>query len=154
MNELGRTDLVSHRIYIEEVPPIRSRPYSVPPNEQTFIKEEIQQIIKHKLIRPSDSPWTSPVVLVKKKNGKLRFCVDYRKLNKVTKHDSYPLPRINELLGALKQSAYYTTLDLASGFWQIEMHPRDREKTAFTSRFGLYEFNVMPFGLTNAPAMF
>lgn len=65
-----------------------------------------------------------------------------------------PLPRINELLGALKQSAWYTTLDLASGFWQIEMHPRDREKTAFTSRFGLYEFNVMPFGLTNAPATF
>ena len=77
INELGRTDLVSHRIFTEDVPPIRSRPYSIPPSEQTFIKEEIQRMMKHKLIRPSNSPWTSPVVLVKKKNGKLRFCVDY-----------------------------------------------------------------------------
>ena len=77
INELERTNLVSHRIFTEDVPPIRSRPYSIPPSEQTFIKEKIQRMMKHKLIRPSNSSWTSPVVLVKKKNSKLRFCVDY-----------------------------------------------------------------------------
>ena len=81
INELGRTNLVTHRIYTEDVPPINSRPYSIPPSEQTFVKEEIQRMLDNKLIQPSNSPWTSPIVLVRKKNGKLRFCVDYRKLN-------------------------------------------------------------------------
>src|SRR6185437_14184174 len=90
--DLGRTDLVTHRIYTEEGPPIRSRPYSSSPTEQIFIKEEIQHMLDTKLIQPSSSPWTSPVVLVRKKNGKLRFCVDYWKLNSVTKKDAYPLP--------------------------------------------------------------
>jgi Reverse transcriptase (RNA-dependent DNA polymerase) len=107
-----------------------------------------------KLIRPSSSPWTSPVVLVRKKNGKLRFCVDYRKLNGITKKDAYPLPRIDDMLNTLKGSKWFSTLDLASGYWQVAMHPRDREKTAFVTRYGIYEFNVMPFGLCNAPATF
>jgi hypothetical protein len=154
MNELGRTNLVSHRIYTEDVPPIRSRPYSIPPSEQDFVKEELQRMIDNGLIRPSDSPWTSPVVLVKKKNGKLRFCVDYRKLNAITKKDAYPLPRIDEMLNALSGSQWFSTLDLASGYWQVAMHPNDREKTAFVTRYGTYEFNVMPFGLCNAPATF
>jgi len=154
INKLGRTDLVSHRIFTKDVPPIRSRPYSIPPSEQTFIKEEIQRMMKHKLIRPSNSPWTSPVVLVKKKNGKLRFCVDYRKLNNITKKDAYPLPRIDEMLNTLTESHWFSTLDLASGYWQVAMHPRDKEKTAFVTRYGTYEFNVMPFGLCNAPATF
>jgi hypothetical protein len=152
--ELGRTDLVTHRIYTEEGPPIRSRPYSSSPTEQTFIKEEIQRMLDSGLIRPSSSPWTSPVVLVRKKNGKLRFCVDYRKLNSITKKDAYPLPRIDEMLNTLKGSKWFSTLDLASGYWQVAMHPTDREKTAFVTRYGIYEFNVMPFGLCNAPATF
>ena len=154
MNELGRTNLVSHRIYTEDVPPIRSRPYSIPPSEQDFVKEELQRMIDNGLIRPSDSPWTSPVVLVKKKNGKLRFCVDYRKLNAITKKDAYPLPRIDEMLNALSGSQWFSTLDLASGYWQVAMHSNDREKTAFVTRYGTYEFIVMPFGLCNAPATF
>ena len=111
-------------------------------------------MLEHKLIRPSDSPWTSPVVLVRKKNGKLRFCVDYRKVNAVTKKDAYSLPRIDEMLNALAGCSWFSTLDLASGYWQVAMDPRDREKTAFTTRYGIYEFNVMPFGLCNAPATF
>ena len=154
ITELGRTSLVTHRIYTEDVPPIRSRPYSIPPSEQTFVKEELQRMLDNKLIRPSDSPWTSPVVLVRKKNGKLRFCVDYRKLNAITKKDAYPLPRIDEMLNALAGSSWFSTLDLASGYWQVAMEPRDREKTAFITRYGIYEFNVMPFGLCNAPATF
>lgn len=153
-NGLGRTDLVTHHIYTEDVPPIHSRPYSVPTNEQDFIKQEIQRMLVNKLIQTSESPWTSPVVLVKKKNGKLRFCVDYRKLNNITKKDAYPLPRIDEMLDTLSGSKWFSTLDLASGYWQVQMHPKDREKTAFVTRYGMYEFNVMPFGLCNAPATF
>ena len=104
ITELGRTDLVTHKIYTENVPPIRSRPYSVAPTEQAFIKDEIQRMLDNGLIRPSNSPWTSPVVLVKKKNGNVRFCVDYRRVNAVTKKDAYPLPRIDEMLNILKGS--------------------------------------------------
>ena len=106
------------------------------------------------LIRPSNSPWTSPVVLVKKKNGTSRFCVDYRKVNAISKKDAYPLPRIDEMLNTLKGSRWFSTLDLASGYWQVAMDPQDREKTAFVTRHGTYEFNVMPFGLCNAPVTF
>ena len=106
------------------------------------------------LISLSKSPWSSPVVLVKKKNRKLRLCIDYRKLNKITKRDVYLLPRIDEILDTLKGAKWFSTLDLASGYWQIEMKSEDREKTAFITKFGLYEFNVMLFGLTNAPATF
>ena len=125
INELGRTNLVTHRIYTEDVPSINSRPYSIPPSEQTFVKEEIQQMLDNKLIQPSNSPWTSPVVLVRKKNSKLCFCVDYRKLNAITKKDAYPLPRIDEMLNTLAGSNWFSTLDLASGYWQVTMHPRD-----------------------------
>ena len=106
------------------------------------------------VIEPSRSPWASPVVLVRKRDGTHRFCVDYRALNAVTKPDSFPLPRIDDLLDQLGSSKYFSTVDLASGFWQIRMHPTAQEKTAFVTHQGLYEFRVMPFGLTNAPAVF
>jgi hypothetical protein len=126
----------------------------MPPDEQNFIKEEIERMLESNIIQPSESPWASPVVLVRKKNGKLRFCVDYRRLNNVTKKDAYPLPRIQEMLNALSGSQWFSTLDLASGYWQVMMDPKDREKTAFITKYGTYEFNVMPFGLCNAPATF
>jgi len=106
------------------------------------------------LIKPSNSPWSSPVVVVEKKNGKLRLCVDYRKLNNVTKKDSYPLPRIDDMLETLSGSQWFSSLDLASGFWQVELDQTTKEKTAFVTKFGIYEFEVMPFGLCNAPATF
>ena len=105
-------------------------------------------------IQESSSSWTSPVVLVKKKNGETRFCVDYRKLNRITRKNCHPLPRIDNLLDFFQGSTCFTTLDLASGYWQIEINSADCEKTAFIMDQGIYKFNVMPFGLTNALATF
>ena len=114
----------------------------------------VHDMLQRGIIEPSDSPWSSPVVLVRKRNGELRFCVDYRLLNGHTRKDSYPLPRIDATLEALSGSTCFSTLDLQSGYWQIDMHPDDKDKTAFTTGKGLWNFRTMPFGLCNAPATF
>eukprot|EP00731_Ephydatia_muelleri_P033860 Em0040g10a len=118
------------------------------------MNEEVRKMLSRGVIRPSSSPWSSPVVMVRKKNGSWRFCIDYRKLNAVTHQDAYPLPRIDATLESLAGSTLFTTLDLASGYWQVEIKEDDKEKTAFSTEKGHFEFNVMPFGLTNAPATF
>src|SRR5271170_3262103 len=150
----GRTDLITHSIVTDNTLPIKQRPYRLFPTEHDFVAKELDQMLEQGIIQPSQSPWAFPIVLVKKKNGKMRFCVDYRKLNKVIKRDAYPLPRIDEILDSLGKAKWFTSLDLASGYWQVEMNSDDREKTAFTTKQGIFEFNVMPFGLTNAPATF
>src|SRR5256886_11943601 len=153
-NDFRRTSEVTHSIDTREAKPIKQRFYRTSYQNQLFIKEEIQRLLEAGLIIPSNSQWTSPVVVVEKKNGKKRLCVDYRKLNKVTKKDCYPLPRIDDMLETLSGAQWFTSLDLASGFWQVELDPKDREKSTFITRFGTYEFVVMPFGLCNAPATF
>ena len=102
-------------------------------------------MLEQKIIEPSSSPWLSPVVLVKKKDGTLRFCIDFRKLNNITKKNVYPIPRINDTLDSLSGSKFFSALDLASGYWQIPMDPTTKEKSAFITKQGLFEFNVMPF---------
>ena len=116
--------------------------------------EEIERMEKAGIIERSTSPWAPPVVLIKKKSGDWRFCLDYRLLNNTCYKDAYPLPRIDYCLDAVRGSSWFSTLDLASGYWQVSVHPDDREKTAFVTMQGLYQFKVMPFGLANAPATF
>jgi len=112
-------------------------------------------MIKWDAIQPSTtSPWASPIVLVQKEDGSVRFCVDYRKLNSVTRKDAYLLPNIYDTLDTLAGSRWFSTLDLLSGYWQVEVAEADREKTSFTMRQGLFEFKVMPFRLCNAPVTF
>jgi deoxyuridine 5'-triphosphate nucleotidohydrolase len=151
---LGKCGIVKHEIDTGMERPIKQHAYQRPMAEKKIIQQEIEKMLEQGAIRESSSSWTSPVVLAKKKNGETRFCVDYRKLNKITRKDCHPLPRIDDLLDSFQGSTCFTTLDLASGYWQIEVDPADREKTAFITDQGIYEFNVMPFGLTNAPATF
>ena len=131
-----------------------TQPYRrIPPNQYQEVKEHIQKLLDSSVIRESHSPYASPIVLVRKKNGALRLCVDYRKLNLRTQKDSFPLPRI-ESLDALNGAQWFTTLDLASGFNQVAVEEEDKPKTAFTTLFGLFEKNQMPFGLCGAAATF
>lgn len=155
-HDLGRTGLVKHRIDTGDAPPIKQRPRRLPFAKEKEVADMIAEMQKNRIIEPSTSPWSSPVVLVKKKDGSTRFCVDYRLLNNATKKDSYPLPRIDDTLDMLSGMKWFSTVDLKSGYWQVDIHPVDKEKTAFTTgtRNGLWQFNVMPFGLCNAPATF
>ena len=145
----------THDIYLKpdaRVP--ASPPYGEGLGRTEIIRTHIRDMLANNVIRPSTSPFAAPVVLAKKHDGTWRFCVDYRKLNDITIRDSYPLPKIDETLDSLQGMTVLSVMDLLSGFWQIPMRDRDREKTAFVSSQGLYEFLVMPFGLTNSPPMF
>ena len=153
-NPISSTSLVEHEIHTT------GRPIRLPFRRQNPIVRDIEQqqvkeMLRDEVIRPSTSPWASPVVMVKKKDGSMRFCVDFRKMNDATIKDAHPLPRIDDTLESLYGAQYFTTLDLKSGYWQVPIKEEDKEKTAFRTSSGqLYEFNQLPFGLCNAPATF
>lgn len=151
---LGNTALAEHRIDLTSDVTPKAHGYRIPEAHLKVVQAEIDKMLNLDIISPSQSPMSAPIVLVKKKDGTLRFCVDYRKLNAVTQKDVYPLPRIDDILSKLSGNVYFSTFDADSGFWQISIRATDRHKTAFTSPFGLFEFNRMPFGLCNAPATF
>ena len=153
-SELGCTQVVQHSINTGDHAPIYQHAHRIPFALRDLAEEMVKDMLDQNIVKPSHSPWASPVVLVKKKDGSMRFCVDYRRLNSVTKRDVHPLPRIDDTLDALAGARYFSTLDLASGYWQVAINPADREKTAFVTHSGLFEFTVMPFGLCNAPATF
>jgi hypothetical protein len=134
--------------------PISRRLYRMPPNELAELKTQLQDLLEKGFIRPSSSPWGCPTIFVKKKDQTLRMCVDYRPLNEVTIKNKYPLPRIYILFDQLTGARVFSKIDLRSGYHQIHIRPKDIPKTAFTTRYGLFEYLVMSFGLTNAPAHF
>ncbi|KAA3483464.1 DNA/RNA polymerases superfamily protein [Gossypium australe] len=134
--------------------PVSIAPYRLAPKELVELKAQIQELLDRGFIRPSISPWGAPVLFVKKKDGSMRMCIDYRQLNKLTIKNKYPLPRIDDLFDQLKGASVFSKIDLRSGYHQLRVKEVDVHKTAFRTRYGHYEFLVMPFGLTNAPAAF
>ena len=151
---ISQTNYAEHTIDVGDTKPIKLAPRRVPIAQKEIVKNEIKKMLDQNIIEPSNSPWSSPIVLVTKPDNTIRFCIDYRKLNAVTKKDAYPLPRIAEALDTLSSEKYFCTLDLASGYWQIPMAKEHKHYTAFNSHLGFFQFRVMPFGLTNAPATF
>jgi hypothetical protein len=142
---------------IELIPgttPISKRAYRVSGPELVELKKQIDELLEKGYIRPSTSSWAAPVLFVEKKDGTKRMCIDYRALNEVTVKNKYPLPRIEDLFDQLRGASVFSKIDLRSGYHQLKIRPSDIPKTAFITKYGLYEFMVMSFGLTNAPAYF
>lgn len=145
--------IIEHSINTGNSIPISVRPYRLSPPKTEILKKEVDKMLEENVIEPCMSPWSAPVVMVPKKDGGTRVCIDYRQLNKITTPDVYPLPRIDDLLHA-KRTPFMTTIDLRAGYWQIKVNEADQIKTAFITPFGMYKFLRIPFGLRNAPATF
>ena len=150
----GLTTQMEHRIKITAQQTIRLPPYRVPHAYRDAVKSELEEMLANNIIEESKSEWSSPMVIVGKRDGTIRICVDYRKLNVISETDAYPMPRIDELIDKVGGSCYISTLDLTRGYWQIPVAKEDRVKTAFSTPYGLFQFHVMPFGLQGAPATF
>ena len=153
-SELGSTDLIKHTIDTQGRGPIRLRPYRIHVKYRDIVIKLLAELKAAGIIEESISAWAAPVVIVIKKNGEIRVCVDYRKLNSITKKDSFPMPRIDDTLDKLYGKKFFSTLDLASGYYQIELEESAKEKTAFVIEDHLYQFARMPFGLCNGPPTF
>ena len=153
--DIGRTNLVKHHIKLTDPAPFKEAYRRIPPQMYDEVKTHIQEMLDLGAIRPSNSPWASSIVLVRKKDGRLRFCIDLRRLNNRTVKDAYSLPRIESILDSLGGAQIFTTLDLKAGYWQVEMAEECKAYTAFTcGPLGFYECDTMPFGASNAPATF
>ncbi|XP_078476235.1 uncharacterized protein LOC144737431 [Lampetra planeri] len=152
--DLGCTHLLRHNIDTGDSAPIRQNPFRLSPAEKDHVKSAIDDMLAADIISPSTSPWGAPIVLVKKQDGSLRFCVNFRRLNKISVADAYPLPRMDESLDALAGARFFSTLDLLSGFWQLPLDDDSKPKTAFRTPHGLFQFNRLPMGLHSAPATF
>ena len=153
--DLGLSSHVRHQINLENDIPFKQRHRHIPPSMYLEVRSHLRDLVSAGVIRPSHSPWASNVVLARKKDGKLRMCIDYRQLNNRTIKDSYALPRIEDLLDCLGGNKYYSVLDMKSGYYQVEIEETHKERTAFTvGPLGFFEYNRMPFGLSNAPATY
>ena len=150
----GHTTAVRHRIRLHDETPFKERPRPIHPSDREAVKQHLKELLDAGIIKESQSPFASPVVLVRKKNGSIRLCIDYRKLNARTIRDAYALPNIEETFAALSGAKWFSVMDLKSGYYQVEMAEEDKPKTAFTCPLGFFEFNRMPQGVTNAPSTF
>ena len=133
---------------------IKQNAYKLNPEKKTIMKKKVEYLLTNNLAEPSLSPWASPCILIPKPDGSFRFCTDYRKVNQVTVRDSFPLPRIDEIIDTISQSSYITTIDLQRGYYQIKLTPRARIISAFVTPFGLFQYKVLSFGMCTAPATF
>ena len=154
LKRLGTCKVKKYHITTTTETPIFIHPYRKSYKERQLMKEEIKEMLDANIIRPSSSPWSFPVIMVSKPDGSIRFCTDYRALNKVTPQDPFPLPRIDDVFDRLSGSVFFSTIDLKSGYWQIELDDETIPKTAFSTPDGHYEYLRMPFGIRNAPAEF
>lgn len=152
--DFGRTDKIKHHITLNDETSFKHRPRPIHPQDIEAVRNHLQQLLDAEVIRESESPFSSPIVVVRKRNGDVRLCIDYRKLNTQTVNDSYALPNLEESFSALTGSRWFSVLDLKSSFYQIEMEEADKHKTAFVCPLGFFEFNRMPQGITNAPSTF
>ncbi|XP_033761705.1 uncharacterized protein LOC117343459 [Pecten maximus] len=150
----GKTNLGQHDIVTLTEEPVRAKSHNIPYNMKKTIQDEVKKMLKMGVITPSESPYSAPVVIVKKKDGSNRFCIDYRQLNRVTIFDAEPMPNADDIFARLSGHRYFSRLDLSKGYWQVPMAQSAKQKTAFSTPVGLFEFSVMPFGLVNAPATF
>ncbi len=150
----GRTQVLHHEVRTPPGTIVRQRPYRVPEARRHAIEEEVREMLKLGVIEPSRSPWSSPIVMVPKPDGTLRFCNDFRRLNEVSEFDGYPMPRVDELLDRLGRARYMSTLDLTKGYWQVPLSDDAKPKTAFSTPSGHWQYRVLPFGLHGAPATF
>ena len=153
--DLGKTNLIQHHIELTDYTPIKDRYHRILPHQYNEVHKHLREMLEIGAIRKSNSPWASPMVLVRKKDGSLRFCIDLRRLNARTVKDAYSLPRIEDALDSLNGACIFTSLDLKSGYWQVELDEESIPLTAFmVGPLGFYECIRMPFGLTNVPATF
>ena len=153
-NKPGRTALMEHRIATGMANPIRLPHYRLPHAYRETVQSELKEMLESGIIDKSTSEWAAPIVLVRKKDGSIQMCVDYRRLNSVSREDAYPMPCVDDLIDRLGKARFITTLDLTRGYWQMPVAAEDQHKTAFATPFGLFQFRVMPFGLNGALASF
>ena len=150
----SRTDVVYHDVDVGNAVPVKQHPYRVSPQKRKYLQQEVEYMLKNDLIEPSYSAWSSPCILVPKPDKSYRFCTDFRKVNSLTKADSYPLPRIEDCIDRVGHSKYVSKFDLLKGYWQVPLSERAKEVSAFVTPDGLYQYKVMPFGMRNAPHNF
>ena len=149
-----RTHLVSHNVDVGDATPIKQHPYRLSPDKRQYMEKEIKYMLENDIIEVSDSPWSSPCILIPKPNGEYRFCTDYRKVNAVTKTDSYPIPRIDDCIDQIGKSKFVTKFDLLKGYWEIPLSESAKQISAFVTPTGLYQYKVTPFGMKNSGSTF